>query len=596
MSRNSRCAIVDVAGAPGHPSWECVPNPLVRGRQAGAKDAILACSVDYNNLVRDLLRDHEELELERRAEHAKFVDHEGYLVVSAKTGHRGVHLALLSNPAITDAVFDAIETEDLDVQLAMARHKGCSPEALDRLASSSSSPYVLRLVETHPRSTDVGKNWARDTLTDFLSSGGRQEPPDPHPEQVTSALLDPAPEAERLYMEYVEDAPNSHFEYRREFTAVMHPGVPTFILQRVLTKVLARLTQSRPVVDPDLLRHHVREDPLGTQEENLLGLAFFIAKHHVTTKQMLRDLSEVRDTRILGAMARHPNTALPNLKRLVRTGDAALLAAVASHPSRAVKELEGELLRTGHVPVTMAIAGNPFVRPSTLERLLNDSPSPQLAATLAANPALDEEFLTDLARHEDERVVAGVACNPSTPATVLRALASRDEGSVQLGVAINPAASPEALEAVYVVNHSDEIVQRVLGNPNTPRQVLDHACRWHDVFDGMARNPVLPEDLQTWLVARYELPLLRGLALNPASTAATLQAVRQRLRYLRLANEEEAAASKGGDTAEFPTLEQDVLHGLATHPNTPDELLNALADYHGSFVSLTARITQTTRN
>ncbi len=551
--------------------------------------------MDYNNLVRDLLQDHEELELERRAEHAKSVDHEGYLIECAKTGHRGVHLALLSNPAITDAVFDAIETEDLDVQLAMARHKGCSPWALERLAQSS-SPYVVRLAKFHRRSTDVGKNWARDTVAKYLRAGGRHEPPEPHPEKITAALLDPSPEAEHQYLEYVEDAPNSHFEYRREFTAVMHAGVPEFILRRVLTKVLVRLTQSRPVVDPDLLRHHVRGAPLGTQEENLLGLAFFIAKHHLTTKQMLRDLSEVRDTRILGAMARHPNTALPNLKRLVRTGDAALLAAVASHPSRAVKELEGELLRTGHVPVTMAIAGNPFVRPSTLERLLNDSPSPQLTATLAANQALDEELLTDLARHEDERVAAGVACNPSTPATALHALASRDEGSIQLGVAMNPEAPPEALEAVYVDNHSDEIVQRVLGNPNTPRHVLDHACRWHDVFDGMARNPVLPEDLQARLVARYELPLLRGLALNPASTAATLQAVRQTLRYLRLANDEEAAASQGGDTAEFPTLEQDVLHGLATHPSTPDELLNALADYHGSFVSLTARITQTTRN
>lgn len=551
--------------------------------------------MDYNNLARDILRDAKELELERRAEYAKTVDHEEYLVVCAKTGHRGVHLALLSNPAITDNVFDAMVTEDLDVQLAMVRHKGCSPEALERLAQSS-SPYVLRLAKFHPCSTDVGKNWARDTLAKYLRAGGRHEPTEPHPEKITAALLDPAPEAEHQYLEYLEDAPNSHFEYRREFTTVMHPGVPTFILQRVLTKVLARITQSRPVVDPDLLRHHVREDPLGTQEENLLGLAFFIAKHRVTTKQMLRDMSEVRDTRILGAMARHPNTALPNLKRLVRTGDAALLAAVASHPSRAVKELEGELLRTGHFPVTMAIAGNPFVRPSTLERLLNDSPAPQLIATLAANPALDEEHLTDLARHEDERVVAGVACNPSTPAPVLHDLASRDESSIQLGLAINPEAPPEALEAVYVDNHSDEIVQWVLGNPNTPRQVLDHARRWHDVFDGMARNPTLPEDLQTWLVTSDELPLLRGLALNPASTAATLQAVRETLRLLRLVNDEEVAASQGGVTAEFATLEQDVLHGLATHPNASDELLNALADYHGSFISLTARITQQARN
>src|SRR5690606_29555325 len=149
-----------------------------------------------------------------------------------------------------------------------------------------------------------------------------------------------------------------------------------------------------------------REDPLGTQEENLLGLAFFIAKHRVTSKQMLRDLSEVRDTRILGAMARHPNTALPNLKRLVRTGDAALLAAVASHPSRAVKELEGESMRSSHVTVIMTDEGNPFARPSTLARLRSNSPSPQLTASLAARTAVDGEHRTDLAGHADERVVA----------------------------------------------------------------------------------------------------------------------------------------------------------------------------------------------
>lgn len=112
-----------------------------------------------------------------------------------------------------------------------------------------------------------------------------------------------------------------------------------------------------------------------------------------------------------------------------------------------------------------AVAGNPNSPPRALRRVAGMNE--WVRSHLAANPAVSERMLVDLAEAEDSRVRSGVARNPAAPPRVLAGLASDDLPVVRAAVAANPSTPAGSLQAL-AVDSSPVVRAAAAGNPSTP--------------------------------------------------------------------------------------------------------------------------------
>jgi hypothetical protein len=533
------------------------------------------------------MTDHEELlrrmqdGLDRwwaeRAGRARTTDDLSTLLMDASTRHRDVLLAVLENPIITDEVFDAIEFEDERVHLAMARHPGCSPAALERLALSR-WPDVRELAAEHKRNTSIGRQWAEsDEGPDELETDGHV---------IAEHLLDPAPAARRAYLASVEDAPSSAWEWRHESVVAQHPRAPAYLLERVLAKLTPHLEAIAPLVTPRLVLH--QREP-GGELDVVIALASTLAKHPLATKPMLRNLAKLPHADILQAVVTNANAPKPDLKRAMAISDRDVRTALAHHPSKAIHDLEDHLIRLEDEEITEALAANPFVRSSCLDRIWRDEPTRSVLLALAGNPNLSDEHIRDLAGRDDDRIMAAVARNPACPEDLMEQLLAHESPDIHLGLATNPEAPSGLLHRLLDDRLSDAVAQAVVAHPNTPAAILEFAYQMDDTLDpALASNPKLPHHLQLRLAAKMEPATVARLVMNPGASAATIEKAYDTLTSLRVDFD---AAPPGREPAGLPAVERPALHAVASHGSCPPALLERLSSHRDVLVSLTACIT-----
>ena len=529
----------------------------------------------------------DELMHDRLVEEARTSSELEALLEAAVSGKPTILHSLLQNPAISDVVFDAIETLDVDVQLAMAQHPSCSPAALERLALSADTS-VRQLARNHPRGTRVVEHWAETSEAEWAASGLEE----PDTKAVSTSLLDPDPKAAKLYTETLEEEMSTKWELRRELAAITHPRAPGYVLERIVTKILPRLKGRRPATDERQRPGVARSDRYGADLDVLIEVAIGIAKHPNTSKAVLRRLSGVPSARVQVALARNPNTPLPNLKRLVAIDDATIQSAVARHRSKAVRSLESRLLGCCD-EVLAALASNPFTRYRTLKWLLERPPSADVLAAIARNPALEADDLEELAETGDERVLAQIARNGSTDPNRLRSLAAIQSAPIHEALALNTATPPDALHTIFKSALTEKSVQRVLANPAVSEWTVEDAELDGVALYGLAANPAVRPELQLWLADMLDPEIQCYLTANENATAeALVRALTSAHSNLTDYYEAPADHLRPKDAPEY-FLE--VATKVARHANASTETLAFLADQQDERVSFTARISLLSR-
>ncbi len=516
-----------------------------------------------------------------RAEQARTTTSEELLVVAAQSQDPIVQLALLTNSEITDATFKAIETEDAEVEIAMAQHPGCPPAVLERLALSP-DVRVRLLVRKHHRSTALAIWWELLTPSELE----QLPPPGPSDDTVTDDMLDPSKGAGTLYHEHLEETSSGIWELRRELVATRHPRLPGYVQGRVLAKVLSRLLKRRSIEEVwDHAARTVRVRP-PSELGALLEVAKRLAQHPRTTKTQLRKLGELRQAVVNEALAKNPNTPLPNLRRMVEIQDDGVRIAVASHRSKHVQSLEKWLLDANE-PVVMAYARNPFARYWTLQNLIRTPPSHDVLVATAGNRSLRENDLEHLTQLGDERIDARVARSPAAPPALLRELAGRSTPSIVSALAKNASTPPDILAAIVAGDAEDMTVQWALANPATPRETRELALKALTTACGLAHNPTVDIDHQIILSRCFDLQTLLNLAGNAVATDEALQQVIDTTHDLIVDFDH---APEESDPA-VPSESREILRRVAAHANTPTDQLEELSTNHDPLISLTARLT-----
>lgn len=328
------------------------------------------------------------------------------------------------------------------------------------------------------------------------------------------------------------------------------------------------------------------------------------------TPQAFEALAHVDNTSIRECVAKMPDTPAEVLVRLADDPMEAVRKAAAegmlsSNPYVRDREFSSaalaELAQVRNVDVRAVVARHHATDAETLEALSNDThdsvreavatnigPS---AVILAEDPDIPMEILVRFARSESSDVRHGVAKNPKSSSALLANLARDVRNDVRQSVAIHPHTTADTL--AYLASDSEPVVrQTVARNSTTAPAVLRNLASdpVGDVRQAVAANPHTPTDTLMLLGSDPDTSVGISLTQNPNIQADILAALIRKHNSPKLSPFAHMFASwrpRGIDKSVLETADQyysdlwwvqGVRQAVATHPRTPIETLELLAN------------------
>ncbi len=233
-----------------------------------------------------------------------------------------------------------------------------------------------------------------------------------------------------------------------------------------------------------------------------------IAKNRAIDETIAKRLQGMRDEKIDIALAANPACSIDILKYYFERNSAEIDYALASNPAIDDAIFEG-LIRRGDTAVhTVLLWDQPLniARFKRIEERINDK---GLLVHLSQNERLDE-------------VLKHYLCETL-------------EGEALAAIAGNDTFTPEMLASIYARDKSNEILYALALNPRTPKEIL---CILYERIDEeetialhLAFNPATDAEVLRRLFEREEPEINEGLAKNPATPDAILEALRLEGRY-----------------------------------------------------------------
>jgi hypothetical protein len=167
----------------------------------------------------------------------------------------------------------------------------------------------------------------------------------------------------------------------------------------------------------------------------------------------------------------------------------------------------------------------------TTLRNLSSSPSKEVRALVASNPAAEEGILDQLSSDKDIAVRQYVGGNLNISRKTLKKLASDPEYLVRSSVVRNPNWTADEIRQMY--RNNKESHSKIAANPSAPPDVLKELTYGSDynINSSLARNPSIPPYVINRLANDTEPSIRLVLAHNKALPISTLK---------RLANDPDA--------------------------------------------------------
>jgi hypothetical protein len=355
-----------------------------------------------------------------------------------------------------------------------------------------------------------------------------------------------------------------------------------------------------------------------TDQDNHQGFLAEAAEP-TTDPQRLLELVGMNHPEIAAIIARHPRISLAIIENLLPLFPEAIMANPAieeidrGYPDFFQKMFSQNLnlLRTSEFPVAWqrrllhnpsqlirsAIATNPYLAATEIQHCLHSEDS-VIRQGVAENSALGAADLDELSYDPDPLVRLAIAKNINSSVNILERLSKDPVTVVRAAVARNLSTVPSTL--LQLAQDSEQSVRRsIAANPHSSQEVLDQLA--------MDSDPLIAESLAQHSQASADL--LSSAALNPAWTVkvavagniktpvGTLISIAElfssinsidsfplRKAIAQNPNTPDFLLSRCLVTDDSPSRQEQILLHLSYHLNTPDELLDVLADHEDAMI------------
>lgn len=196
-----------------------------------------------------------------------------------------------------------------------------------------------------------------------------------------------------------------------------------------------------------------------------------LARNQNTALSALRLIAVVsKDPLVYEALSCHEHIISSGPHELINMKHHQALKNVAEKCCLTTQEM-AKLWQCGGT-IRLALLTNMNLTETLLKKFLSIASDIKDIAAIAKHPALSQDVIVALSKHDDFAVVAGVAANPSAPESLLDKLSCNNRGGIALAAASNTAVSAAILHRLSL--HQDVSVRvSVATHENTEEKTLD---------------------------------------------------------------------------------------------------------------------------
>ncbi len=185
----------------------------------------------------------------------------------------------------------------------------------------------------------------------------------------------------------------------------------------------------------------------------------------------------------------------------------------------------------------------------------------ELLRIISENPQLAEKYINELA---NTPVQTSALKNKSIPSNILRDKSLSDNEAIRASVAENPNTPPDVLERLSK-DPSNKVLESLAKNPSIPQNMMEELSNFSGLHDEMMENPGISPDIMRKITAgkNRDCEFNKKYMANPCITVDEL--------IYNINNPDEC-----------------VRQGIALNPNTPQHIIQKLANDSSPVVKNTA--------
>jgi hypothetical protein len=476
-------------------------------------------------------------------------------------------LAKDSNPTIRQVVsqnpnlplpilLDLTQDENVNVRLTLVRNsRNQTREILERLAQDESDLVRAEVA--------VNKNTPVEILTQLAHNSSR-------------SVCDKLTRNQNTPVEVLE-----FLGVEKKIANAYNRKTPGNALAAVVEDTLKRDSRTQEKVFEYLLRNlEGSQMPANTLEKLSTNTTSWIrsnvAHHRNTPLSALERMIDDTYEPVLWGIARNPNSSPQLLERLLKKHDEKVAGAMVERNEIPVNLME-RLLENKSLYVRQPVASSHNLPPELMAKIIATEPEEPVLISLARNPNLTPELLTQFIQHSNSNVRTALVLHPNLTEAHWQQLAQDRALPVRETVAASANVPTQVLEFLST-DEQAQVRLKVATNSRTPASALVALTLDEDltIRAAVATNPNLPSVQLEQLAQDEKVEVRRAVAQNPHTPAA----VRASLQDLVI-----QATARQPQTS--PTL-----HGLSRiyNPQT-DDLATVLSEYVESDVPFVRFVT-----
>ncbi|MBN3869644.1 hypothetical protein [Nostoc sp. JL33] len=473
----------------------------------------------------------------------------------AKDSDPTIRQVVSRNPNLPLSIlFDLTQDENLNVRLNLVRYRSNQIEILERLAQDESD-WVRAEVAGN-------KNTPVEILTQLAHNSSRSVC-----EKLTGNQNTPVEVLEFLGVE-------------KKLANAYNRKTPGNALAAVVEDTLKNSYSQEKVFEYLLRNLEGSQMPASTLEKLATNTTSWIrsdvAHHRNTPLSALEKMIDDTYEPVLWGIAGNPNSSPQLLERLLNKHYEEVAGGIAGRNEIPVNLME-RLLENKSQYVRQPVASSHNLPPELMAKIIATEPEEPVLISLARNPNLTSELLTQFIQHSNSNVRTALVRHPNLTEVHWQQLAQDKALPVREVVAASGNVPAQVLELLSR-DEKVEVRLKVVTNSRTPESALVPLARDEDltIRAAVATNPNLPSPQLEQLAQDEKVEVRRAVAQNPNTPAA----VRASLQDLVI-------QPTARQTQTSPTL-----RGLSRlyNPQT-DDLARVLSEYAESDVPFVRFVT-----
>ncbi|PHM10468.1 hypothetical protein [Nostoc sp. 'Peltigera malacea cyanobiont' DB3992] len=474
----------------------------------------------------------------------------------AKDSDATIRQVVCQNPNLPlPILLDLTQDENVNVRLILVRHRSSQIEILKRLAQDESDWVRAEIA--------ANKNTPVEILTQLAQDSSRRVCG-----TLTGNQNTPVEVLEFLGVE-------------KKLASAYNRKTPGNALAAVVEDTLKRDSRTQKEVFEYLLRNlEGSQMPASTLEKLSTNTTSWIrsdvAHHRNTPLSALEKMIDDTYEPVLWGIARNPNSSPQLLERLLNKHDEEVTGAMVERNEIPVNLME-RLLENKSQYVREVVASSHNLPPELMAKIIATESEEPVLISLARNPNLTPELLTQFIQHSNANVRTALVRHPNLTEAHWQQLAQDRALPVREAVAVSGNVPAQVLELLST-DEKVEVRLKVARNSRTPESALVALTRDEDltIRAAVATNPNLPSAQLEQLAQDEKVEVRRAVAQNPNTPAA----VRASLQDLVI-------QPTARQTQTSPTL-----RGLSRlyNPQT-DDLATVLSEYAESDVPFVRFVT-----